>query len=70
MELERLRLQHAQLATRVDDIREDVRKDLATIHHRINKLELRVLLYALGGGAGGAVLGAAGSAAARTLIGG
>jgi len=37
---------------------------------RLDRIELRLLLWALAGSAGGAVIGSAGSAAARSFFGG
>lgn len=57
--LERLRIRHEALVGRMDELT-----------RRVDRIEIRLMLYALGGGAAGAVLGTAGSAAALTFLGG
>lgn len=57
--VERQRLRHEALVDRVDDLT-----------RRLDRVELKLALYSLIGSATGALLGSAGSAAAKTLLGG
>lgn len=47
-----------------------LRGQMKELRKRIDSVELRLLLYAMGGAAAGGLIGSAGGAAARTLIGG
>lgn len=70
VEIERLRFEQLETSRKLGDLAEKVAAQRDELTHRINKIEIRLMLYALGGSAAGAIIGSAGSAAARTLIGG
>lgn len=57
--VERQRTRHEVLVAQV-----------AELTRRVDRIELRLMLYSMGGAAAGALMGSAGSAAARAFIGG
>jgi len=71
--LERHKMRHELLDKRVDDQGQrlkEIAAQQAEHGRRLDRIELRLLLWALAGSAGGALIGSAGSAAAKSLFGG
>lgn len=56
--VERQRLRHQALVERVDGVT-----------RRLDRVEIRLLVYSMVGAASGAIVGSAGSAAARSMLG-
>lgn len=65
MELARVDTKLARVHSRIDTL--TARVDDLT--RRVDRVELRLMLYSMGGAAAGAVFGAAGTAAAQSLLG-
>lgn len=69
-DVQRIRYEQLEMSRKLEALAEKVSEQRQVINHRIDKIELRLMFYSLGGSAVGALLGSAGSAAAQNLIGG
>lgn len=63
-------MQVARTEEKLANLEEKVKEQGRSLHHRIDKLEIKLLFWSGGGAAAGSLLGAAGHAAATTLFGG